>query len=114
MAKIDIGAEFVTVSLSAAEKLEALHGNVTVPRAAIVAVRVVPDGMAELRGLRTGTGIPGVLVIGTLHAPGFVTFAVCHARRPAIVIDLTGAQYDRLVITREDAEFIAASLTTGG
>ncbi len=112
MASIDISADSVTVTLSAAEKLEALHGDVTVPRSAITTVRAVPDGMAELRGLRMpGTGIPGMLMVGTLRAKDFVMFAVCHARRPAVVIDLTEAAYDRIVVTTDEAESIAASLT---
>jgi len=36
VASVLIDDRTVTVSLSAAEKIEALHGNVTVPRAAVV------------------------------------------------------------------------------
>ena len=36
MASLLIDDQEVTVSLAAAEKIEALHGNVTVPRAAVV------------------------------------------------------------------------------
>jgi len=112
MASITISHDAVTVTLSAAEKLEALHGDVTVQRSAITSVRAVPDGMTELHGLRMpGTGIPGLLMVGTLRDHDFVTFAVCRARRPAVVIDLAGESYDRLVITRDDAEEVAANLT---
>jgi len=112
MASIDIGADSVTVKLSGGEKLEALHSDVTVPRSAITSARAVPDGMSELHGLRMpGTGIPGVLMVGTLRARDAVTFAVCHAGRPAVVIDLTGAAYDRIVVTADDAESIASNLT---
>ena len=52
MASLLIDDREVTVSLAAAEKIEALHGNVTVPRAAVVRARVVPDGLEEVHGLK--------------------------------------------------------------
>ena len=111
MASLMITAETVTVQLSAVEKAEALHGNVTVPRSAITSARAVDDGMDEIHGLRMpGTGIPGLLMVGTVRDRDFVTFAVCRARRPAIVIDLAGQPYNRLVITSDDAEAVAAGL----
>jgi hypothetical protein len=67
MAKLIIDDQEVTVSLSAMEKLAALHGNVTVPRSAVVQVRPVSDGMAEVHGLRApGAGLPGVIKVETL------------------------------------------------
>src|SRR5271154_4348828 len=56
VARLRIDDWSVTVSLSAAEKIEALHRNVRVPRTAVVGVRGVPDGMAEVHGKTTGTG----------------------------------------------------------
>ena len=38
------------------------------------------------------------------------TFAVCHGRRPAIVLDLVGSTYDRLVVTVDDPEHAMRSL----
>ncbi|MEO6822744.1 MAG: phosphatase PAP2 family protein [Candidatus Nanopelagicales bacterium] len=52
MAQILLAADTLTVSMRGAEKIEALHGNVTVPRASVTRVRVAPDGMAELHGIR--------------------------------------------------------------
>lgn len=61
MAKLIINDRDVTVSLSAVKKLDALHGNVVVPRSAVAQVRTVPNGMVEVHGLRApGTGFPGV------------------------------------------------------
>ena len=112
MASLLITGDTVTVQLSPVEKAEALHGNVTVPRSAVTSVRAVEDGMDEIHGLRMpGTGIPGLLMVGTVRDHDFVTFAVCHARRPAIVIDLAGQPFSRLVITLDDAEAMAAGLT---
>jgi hypothetical protein len=105
MAKLIINDRDVTVSLSIVEKLEALHGDVTVPRCAVAQVRVVPDGMVEVHGLRApGTGLPGVIKVGTWRRREGRTFAVCHGRRPAIVLDLVGSPYRRLVVTLDDPE----------
>jgi hypothetical protein len=40
-----------------------------------------------------------------------VTFAVCHGRRPAVVLELTGQRYDRIVVTVENPEEVVAGLT---
>ncbi|MBV9206952.1 MAG: hypothetical protein JO037_16520 [Actinobacteria bacterium] len=112
MAQLLVHDDVVTVSLSAIEKAEAVHGDVSVPRAAVVSARVVLDGMDEVHGLRMpGTGLPGVIMVGTWRDHERVTFAVCHGRRPAVVLELTGQRYDRIVVTVENPDEIAASLT---
>jgi hypothetical protein len=111
MANLLVTDGTVTVSLSAIEKAEALHGDVSVPRAAVVSAQVVPDGMDEVHGLRMpGTGLPGVIMVGTWRDKQRVTFAVCHGRRPAVVLDLAGQRYDRIVVTVENPEEVVASL----
>jgi hypothetical protein len=112
MARLLVNDDVVTVSLSAIEKAEAAHGDVSVPRAAVVSVRIVPDGMDEVHGMRMpGTGLPGVIMVGSWRDKGRVTFAVCHGRRPAVVLDLTGQRYDRVVVTVENPDEVVASLT---
>ena len=111
MAILIIDGHTVTVSLSAMERLEALHGDVTVLRSAVTQARAVSDGMAEVHGVRAlGTSLPGVTLVGTWRTRAGATFAVCHGRKPAIVIDLDGAQFDRLVVTVGDTEHILRSL----
>jgi hypothetical protein len=111
MAKLLVNDDVVTVSLSAVEKAEALHGDVSVPRSAVASARVVPDGLDEVHGLRMpGTGLPGVIMVGTWRDKERVTFAVCHGRRPAVVLELTGQHYDRFVVTVENPGEVAAAL----
>lgn len=111
MAELLVNDDVVTVSLSAVEKAEALHGDVSVPRAAVVSARIVPDGMDEVHGLRLpGTGFPGVIMVGTWRDGERVTFAVCHGRRPALVVELTGQRYDRIVVTVENPDEVVARL----
>ena len=112
MANLVIGAEHVTVSLSAVEKVEALHGDLTLPQSAVVSARAVPDGMAEVHGVRApGMAFPGAIMVGTWRDTDGVTFAVCHGRRPAVVLDLVDQAYARVVITVDNPEAVVASLT---
>jgi hypothetical protein len=110
MASLLVEGDVVTVSLSVAEKVEALHGDVSVPRAAVLGARVVPDGMEEVHGLK-GAGLPGVVMVGTWRDGESVTFAVCHGRQPAVVLDLADQVFDRIVVTVENPEAAVAALT---
>ena len=105
----------VTVALSVTEKIEALHGDLAVPRTAVVRARAVPDGLAEVHGLDMPTGRPAVSTVGTVRdfAPNFdrVTFAVCHGRQPAVVLDLADQSYDRIVVTVDNPGQIVSRLT---
>ncbi len=108
VARLLIDQRRVTVCLSAMEKLEARHFNVTVPRTAVIAAREVPDGLAELRGtiagigwrgVGVGTGLPGLMMVGTIQDGFGLTFAVCRGHGPAVVLDLAGQHYNRIVMT---------------
>ena len=73
-------------------------------------VRAVPDCIAEVHGLKwAGTELPGIRV-GSFHDTACVTFAVCHGHNPGIVIDLANSKYDKVVLTVENPEEIAARL----
>jgi hypothetical protein len=112
MANLLINDDTVTVELTALEKAQALHGNVTVPRTAITEVRSVPDGLAEVHGLKMpGSGIPGVIMVGTWRGADGTTFAVCHGAKPAVVIELTGQRFDRIVVTVDDPENAVSGLS---
>jgi hypothetical protein len=105
MAQLSIDDESVTLILSPAERVESFHGDVKVPRSSVVGARQVPDGLNEVHGIRApGTALPGVVMVGTWRAAGSTTFAACHGRRPAVVLDLAGQPYDRLVVTVDDPE----------
>jgi hypothetical protein len=112
MARILTDADCLTVALTDLEKVEALHGDITVPRAAVVGVRIAAAGMSELHGIRApGTGLPGVVAMGTWHDRGTRTFAACHGNRAAVVISLRDAAFDRLVVTVDDPAQVLAGLT---
>jgi hypothetical protein len=112
VANLQIHDETVTVELTALEKAESVHGNVTVPRSAITSVTSVPDGMAEVPGLKLiGSGFPGVIKVGTWVGGGVRTFAVCHGQQPAVVLQLTGQHWDRIVATVDNPEEAVTALS---
>ena len=66
MASLIIDCADLVVKMSELEEIEAFHGEVRVPLAAVRAVRTAGDGWPELRGIRApGTGLPGVIAVGT-------------------------------------------------
>ncbi len=99
------GAELV-VRLNVLEKLGAFRGNVRVPVTDVMSVRVSDDQWSELRGMRApGTGIPGVIALCTRRAPGIRDFAAVYGRRrKAVVVDCSGVDINRIVVTRGDAD----------
>ena len=104
--------ETVTVQLTTLERIEAIHADVTVPRSSVVSVRAVPDAMKEVHGIRApGTGVPGLVMIGTLRDHGVTTFAVCHGHHRAVLIELSGQTFDRLLITVDDVDEVVSRLT---
>src|SRR5580704_10458726 len=101
----------VIVKMAEIEKFEAVHTDVHVPLSAVRAVRVVDDAWPELRGIRApGTGIPGVIAVGTRRGSFGKDFVVVHGKESAVVIDLDGASYSRLIVTTPDAENVAAAI----
>jgi hypothetical protein len=111
MARIRVEEDELVVDLRGLEKVEAFHGDVRVPASAVREVRWVADPWPELRGIRApGTGVPGVIAVGTRRGSGVKDFAAVHGKGAAVVVELDGAEYDRLVVTEDDAEAAAADL----
>ena len=99
------------VKMSELEKFEAMHADLRVPLGTVRIVRVVDDAWPELRGIRApGTGIPGVIAVGTRRGSFGKDFAVVHGREEAIVVELDGGAYSRIVVTTPEASSIAAEI----
>ncbi|HEV8065779.1 MAG TPA: hypothetical protein VGP46_13140 [Acidimicrobiales bacterium] len=111
MAELLIEGDELVVKMSTAERLEAVHGEVRVPVTSISRAWAVPSAWPELRGIRApGTGIPNVVAVGTRRGQFGKDFAVVHGTGPAVVVELEGADYQRIVVTTDDAETVASQL----
>jgi hypothetical protein len=98
----------LVVRLSPLEKLGAFRGDARVPLAGVYDIRVIDDLWRELRGVRApGTGLPGVITLGTRRGRGIRDFAAIYGRKPGIVVDLKRAPFGRLVVSTNDPSAVA-------
>jgi hypothetical protein len=111
VADLAVDGNELVLHLHATEKAEGFHGDIRVPLTAVDAVRAVDDAWPELRGVRApGTGVPEVIAVGTRRGGFGKDFAAVHGRGQAVVVELTGAEYGRLVVTCDDAGRVAATI----
>jgi hypothetical protein len=104
------GPEIVVV-LNDLEKVGALRGDVRVPAASVRDVRVTDSPFNELQGLRApGTGLPGVIALGTWRGNGYKDFAALYRGGPAVVVELEGARWRRLLVSAHDSPAVVERL----
>jgi hypothetical protein len=104
MADLHVDGDELVLHLSALEKAEGAHGDIRLPLAKVTVVRAADDPWTELRGIRApGTGWPNVIAVGTRRGNFGKDFAAVHGKGPAVVVELEGAEYGRLVVTADDA-----------
>jgi hypothetical protein len=104
------GAEIV-LKLNDLEKAGAFHGDVRVPASAVREVRVTTTPFRELRGVRApGTGFPGAIALGTWRHRAGKDFAALYRGGPAVVVELEGVDFGRLLVSAHDAADVAAAL----
>jgi hypothetical protein len=111
VAELRVDGDELVFHMTGLEKAEGFHGDIRVPLRAVSDVRIVDTAWPELRGMRApGTGMPKVIAVGTRRGDFGKDFAAVHGTGPAVVVELTGAHYQRLVATSEDAPAAAASI----
>ncbi|MFJ6211751.1 hypothetical protein ACIQGZ_00135 [Streptomyces sp. NPDC092296] len=115
MAEIVIDGPRLTVRLSGWQKVEALHGDVTVPLTEVRAVSVLQDPLGAPRGLRVpGTDLPGVVKAGTWRSShAGRQFVLASRGERGVRVDLSGdGSFDVLLISVPDPEATVAALRT--
>jgi hypothetical protein len=116
VAELRVEGTDLVLRMGTLEKAESFHGDIRVPLRAVTSVRVVDDAWPELRGVRApGTGLPKVIAVGTRRGGFGKDFAAVHGQGPAVVVELEQCEFDRLVVTAENAarsaETIRSALT---
>jgi hypothetical protein len=105
VATFEIGDGRLALRMSRLERLEAIHERVDAPLASVTNARAVADAWSELRGIRApGTGVPGLIAVGTRRGKFGKDFAVVHGRGPAVVVEFATGEFHRWVVTIDDAE----------
>jgi hypothetical protein len=113
MAELRIDEGQISVRLSLAEKIGALHKDLQFPRAAVRTVRVVDNPFGEIGGMRLpGTRVPGVMALGTWRRrKGWDFVAVYRGQRGIVVeVDANQAAYQRIILSAKDPDGIRDQL----
>ena len=100
MATLRIEGSELQIELSTLEKLGALSRGVRVPLSSVSSVRVSQKPWRELRGLRVGTAVPFVVLLGRMYYRGGADFVAMYGNRPTAIVELRdGAPFKRLFVT---------------
>jgi hypothetical protein len=116
MASLIVRDSELVLVLTEFERLEGVHGDVHVPLSSVDSVEVVEDALKALEsepgiGVRIGTGVPGVLVIGTIRRAGAKSFVVVHHGHPrGVRVRLHDTEFYELIVGSDDPEALAARL----
>jgi hypothetical protein len=109
MTTVDVEDGKVVVRFSGRHAVMALARQVSVPLTDVRAAEAVDDGFDVDLGLRVGgTGIPRRLAFGRYRKKGVRTFAAVYCGEPALVVETGGGDWNRLVISVDDAGDVAA------
>jgi hypothetical protein len=114
MAELRRDGDELVVTLSVAEKAEAVHGDIRVPASSVREVEVLDDAVHAVPGLKTvGAAWPGRFAIGTFRGGTGKVFAAVHHDTPrGVRVALEGANFDALVVGCEDPEEVVRNLGT--
>ena len=111
MARLTLTDDTVQLRFTTAEKVLGLVKDHDFPRSAVLSARVEQRGLSAATGVRApGLGLPGLRLIGTWRGKGRTLVSVRRGE-PAVVVELAGQRFARLVIGTDDAAEVAASLT---
>ncbi|CAN2186726.1 hypothetical protein MCEMRE182_00414 [Candidatus Nanopelagicaceae bacterium] len=110
MAHLVINDGRAQLKLSPLEILGAVHGSPEVALAEIDSIEVVANPWAGgiLKGMRIGTGVPLIALLGTMKYVGGKDFCVIYKRRPNAVIMLKSGPFKRWIFEIKDLSEIDA------
>jgi len=103
VARVIDDGEFFTLKLSVLEKLGALHGNIQTAKANLIDITNAenPWQSTVLRGIRApGTGIPYVILLGTMRYKKKKDFTAIYRRRPVEIYTFKDAEFERWIISK--------------
>ncbi len=114
MAELQIADRELVLHLTAAEKVESVHGDLRVPLSALKSVEVIDDAhrRAGIRaGVKVGTRLPGVIEVATIRGLGNKIFAAVHHDTPrGVRVRLEGTSWNEWIVGCADPEAVAAVL----
>lgn len=112
MATLTREGDTLWLNLSAAEKVEGLHGDLSAPVDQVQSAEVLDDAIHAVHGLKLpGSRLPGVFAMGTFVAGEGRTFAIVHHHpRSGVAITFASGPYVRWIVSTEDPRALLAAL----
>lgn len=102
MAQLKIIDNEISLELSFWERIGSLHGSLRAPVSSIAKIEFVDNLWSNkvLRGLRApGTGIPYVVLLGTMRGRNYRDFTAIKGRGAGVVLSLTEGPFKRWIFT---------------
>jgi hypothetical protein len=112
VADLQVEGNELILHLSKSEVAEAIHGELRAPLVDVTSVEILDDAHdAADHGLKTGTRIPGVIEVGTVHSDGKRIFTAVHRSTPrGVRVVLQNGSFDEWIVGCEDPESVAAQI----
>ncbi|NNC29319.1 hypothetical protein [Longimicrobium terrae] len=103
MVEITIRDDKLIVRVMGLNVLLAMRRRLIIPLASVTEIREEPNvSLWNVRGFRLpGTFVPGLIVAGTYVSPGYSAFWDVSRPARAIVIELDGGAYQKLIVDVE-------------
>jgi hypothetical protein len=110
MANLVIKDVRVRLQLSILEALGAIHSSPEILLTEIESVEIVPNPWTSqvLKGVRIGTGVPYVALLGTMKYIKGKDFCIIYKRRPNAVITMKSGPFKRWIFEIKDMNEIDA------
>jgi len=102
MASVKVNGNSITLNLSFLEKIGSFHKDLVVPKDKLMSktVHQNPWSKEVLKGIRSpGTGIPYVILLGTMRYKGGKDFTAIYKRKPVTVYEFKDSNYKRWIVT---------------
>jgi hypothetical protein len=102
MAKVIEDGENLILKLSLLEKIGGLHKDLVVSKNNLVKKTVSnnPWSKEVLKGVRApGTGVPYVILLGTMRYKGGRDFTAIYKRRPVSIYEFKDSPFNRWIVT---------------
>ena len=110
MAHLVMNGDRVRLNLSLLEALGAVHSSPEIAISEIASIEIVanPWTSGVLKGVRIGTGVPFVVLLGTMKYLSGKDFCIIYKRRPNAVITLKSGPFKRWIFEIKDMAEIQA------
>ena len=110
MAHLIVNGDRVRLELSLLEALGAIHSSPEIAISEIESIEIVanPWTSGVLKGVRIGTGVPFVVLLGTMKYLSGKDFCVIYKRRPNAVITMRSGPFKRWIFEIKDMSEIEA------